>query len=846
MANLTQQAFANPTTSYFVRTTDASNVASNWANFPATSAVNVSFFPIQNVSGIYFGSNILNGDNQHLFYNGQTLVNASDLQNITDWALYPAIANIDANNNNISNVNSIELNTETITATPTAVLTNGLDQTRNWALFSATQSVNLSGNSITNLTNINSISYIPTQQWASTPATQSVNLSGNSITNLTNINSISYIPTQQWASTPATQSINLSGNSISNLTNINSISYIPTQQWASTPATQSVNLSGNSISNLTNINNVSYVPTQQWSSTPATQSLDLSQNSISNAQNITGSVLGGLVLSNVAQIKPRPAGMTIGTTPQSWTTDELNTRRIFAGDPAIGNGYIELNGNLQALSTIGGHTIGNVPVAGVYTNRMDFYTLGGISMFSPLFITMNAAAALNITGAGALAIAGNVITLDHDPATSVRIKGTASAQGKLTFPNGGNIEGVNNYDGFSATLNSIQNRLPSTTLEMTANTFNIHGTQILLPPSYSNAQINLQGSLTATQLITASSATITNEINVSGVPVYQTITTRTQNVIYVAKSGNDANPGSILLPKQTIQSAITLAESLNPTATTQIVIEVAPGQYAENLTFTKGYVALRGYSTFSDMNEIIEITGTITINITTGADDLFNRQVIIQGMSITGSITDTSTIKHSLALTSCRLYGTNRLFYQNSSVDNRTYLDDLTISQQTLTANTDPLIQINIGTLYIERMNASILNNCSVLSINGTAIVGRMFNTTLESTTTSTTAAPVMVITSTTLSPHSIGTTSFTYTSLANKTGSATSCGILFNTTANANASVQYCSFVLAGTADPANHAIAKQAGSTGTPTLGFFSCACFYASKIQAGITKVAGTALN
>ena len=740
MATLTQQSFANPTTSYFVKTQDASNVASNWANFPAISAVNVSFFPIQNVSGIYFGANVLNGDNQHLFYNGQTIVNASDLQNITDWALYPAIANINADNNSITNLQSVILNTETITATPNAVLTNGLDQTRNWALFGATQSVNLSSNSISNLTNINNTSYIPTQQWASTPATQSINLSGNSI---------------------------------------------------------------------------------------------------DNAQNITGSILGGLVLSNVAQIKPRPAGMTIGTTPQSWTTDELNTRRIFAGDPAIGNGYIELNGNLQALSTIGGHTIGNVPVAGVYTNRMDFYTLGGISMFSPLFITMNAAAALNITGAGALAIAGNVITLDHDPTTSVRIKGTASAQGKLTFPNGGNIEGVNNYDGFSATLNSLQNRLPSTTLGLTANTFDVKGVASILPPGYSNTAFNIAGTLSTTQ-----------EATISGIPVYQTLSslsstlsTRTQNVIYVAKNGNDLYPGSIIYPKQTIQSAITLAESLNPTATSQILIEVAPGQYAENLTFTKGYVALRGYSTFSDMNETIEITGTITINITTGADDLFNRQVIIQGMSITGSVSDTSTIKHSVAITSCRIYGTNRLFYQNSSVDNRTYLDDLTISQQTLTANTDPLIQINTGTCYIERMNASTLNNCSVLSINGTSIVGRLYNTTLESTTTSTTASPIMVITSTALSPHSIGTTAFTYTSLANKTGSATSCGILFNTTANANASVQYCSFVLSGTADPANHAVGKQ--NTGTPTLGFFSCACFYSFRIQAGITKVAGTAL-
>jgi hypothetical protein len=56
---------------------------------------------------------------------------------------------------------------------------------------------------------------------------------------------------------------------------------------------------------------------------------------------------------------------------------------------------------------------------------------------------------------------------------------------------------------------------------------------------------------------------------------------------------------------------------------------------------------------------------------------------------------------------------------------------------------------------------------------------------------------------------------------------------------------LQFCSFFLLGTADPANHAVGDS--GAGVPTLVFFQNSCIVgASKIQAGITKVSATALN
>lgn len=846
MATLTQQSFANPTTSYFLTKGDIPSIASQWSSYPATQDVNIASNSIENVSSINFTGtqpSSLYADGTHLFYNNQIIVNASDLQEIGDWALYPAIADIDANNNDITSVNSIELNTETITATPNAVLVNGNDQTANWALFPATQSVDFNGGNISNVFQTETATFILSNQIIqATPSAIIVN---------------GIDQTSNWAYFTANNPINAGNNPISNITDLTA----QTISASNIIATNTISASNIIASNLSTttfittnvststINGQTQFGADQWSSFRATQNVNISAHNLDNVFTINMQGPPGFqggTICNVAGIRPQTAGMSIGSSPVSYVNDSLITRQIFCGDPVASTGALVLNGPLTALNSLTGHTIGNLPVAGIYTNRIDLLPLGGIDMFSPLFITLNAAAAFNITGGGAVAIAGNVITCDHDPTTQgLRVKGTGGAGGKITFPNGGDIVGANNIDSFSATLQLLTNRPSSSSIGIQTNTLNINGTPILVPPSFSNTQLNLQGSLTATQLITASSCIVSNEITASNIPIASTISTRTTNVFYVAKNGNDANPGSILLPKLTIQNAITSAEALNPGATSQIVIEVAPGQYTENLTFSRGYTTVKSYSTFSDMNEVVELTGNITVNITTGAPDLFNRQVILQGFSITGSITDTSTIQHSLAITSCRFFGDNRLVYQNSTTDNRTYLDDLTIAQNNTTANTDPLIQINTGTIYVERMNATAKNNCSVIAINGTAIIGRMFNTTLESTTSSATAAPILSITSTSLSPHNIGTTSFVYTSPTNKTGSATSCGILFNTTANAQMTLQFCSFLLLGTSDPVNHAVGD--AGAGNPGLGFFQNACFAgATKIQAGISKFPGTALS
>ena len=57
---------------------------------------------------IHLSSNtILTGANASLYINGILVTDASNASNVSQWADFPAIANIDANNNNIVKLNSL-------------------------------------------------------------------------------------------------------------------------------------------------------------------------------------------------------------------------------------------------------------------------------------------------------------------------------------------------------------------------------------------------------------------------------------------------------------------------------------------------------------------------------------------------------------------------------------------------------------------------------------------------------------------------------------------------------------------------------------------------------------------
>jgi hypothetical protein len=123
---------------------------SRWASYPAIEDVEMETSSIKNVSSIYFQSQIQNvltvNETGHLTYNGDILAVGSVTP--ATWANYEAVANINADNKNMINTNSILFksdvtnaltvnNTNQLTYNGQVVQTGGNLDLSQWATFPA-------------------------------------------------------------------------------------------------------------------------------------------------------------------------------------------------------------------------------------------------------------------------------------------------------------------------------------------------------------------------------------------------------------------------------------------------------------------------------------------------------------------------------------------------------------------------------------------------------------------------------------------------------------------------------------------------------------------------------------
>jgi len=322
------------------------------------------------------------------------------------------------------------------------------------------------------------------------------------------------------------------------------------------------------------------------------------------------------------------------------------------------------------------------------------------------------------------------------------------------------------------------------------------------------------------------------------------LTFRDSTEFYVSTQGNDANNGSILSPKLTIQAAITAAELISSAALI-CVINVASGHYTENLTFNKGYVVLNGSLQAQTGNEVCEITGSISIACV-GANDVFNRQVTFQGFNITcgagQAITDTSTSSHTVAFQDCKCFVVNQFFVSTSTAaDMRLYITNVEIGQSS-SVSVLPVIVTNIGLAEFERLDLTVDGNAIGVSIGGTSVLSRCSLSTLENTNIAATLLPLLSITSSTTATHSLGNVSLVFTSSVAKT---VTNAINIASSINSVIAMFNCLFTLAGTASSTNNCIGYN--GVGTPSiLGVNNTALNVnailpqTTSVQSGITQI------
>jgi hypothetical protein len=332
---------------------------------------------------------------------------------------------------------------------------------------------------------------------------------------------------------------------------------------------------------------------------------------------------------------------------------------------------------------------------------------------------------------------------------------------------------------------------------------------------------------------------------------YNQLTFRDSTEFYVSAQGSDiSGNGSILAPYLTIQKAITEAELIS-SITSICNINVASGNYTENLTFNKGYVTLSGTLQSQTGNEVCEITGSITINCA-GANDVFNRQVAFQGFNITlgstQSITDTSTASHTVSFQDCKCFPNSVFFVSSSSApDMRLFITNVEVNQSNA-AFTGSCITTNVGLVELERVDLNMSGNAIGITIGGTSVLNRCSLSTLDNSNTAAILKPLLQINSTTTSTHTLGNVAFTFSSVVAKTNSD---AIFINSGINTAIIMLNNVFTLGGTASSTNFCVGYS--GVGSPTIAGVNNTSLSVNvllpqtvSVETGITQIAYIDIN
>ena len=418
-------------TSYFLTDAQVNADVARWAVYPAVTNVDVGGYDIVNVSTItatnlvsdnidtkqistslgvsggfvntskvqlqrigtdpgqiqmYDNNNvphILESVNSNLYFDNQLLAKAGDIQDIADWALYPASADVDLVGQKLKGASEVQLGTLVLTDNGGILDVNGQPVSSNWSSYAATQNVDLASNDITNVGKINGSAYVATKDWSTQVAVGNVDLANNNIVNVTDINGSPYPPTiPNWSTIPASQDVDIANFNIINVVDINGSPYPPVvPNWSTIPASQDVDLANFDILNVTNINGAPYPPAgaSQWSTFPAVSDVSIPDHNLTLTSAVpnpnpglpykTCTIKGNLTIGDVAQGGVRP---DFNSSVGSFNIGSLASPASSVNVTSIGN--VSITGG-AGVSISGG---GGVSISGV--GGVSVLGLGNLSL----------------------------------------------------------------------------------------------------------------------------------------------------------------------------------------------------------------------------------------------------------------------------------------------------------------------------------------------------------------------------------------------------------------------------------------------------------------------------------
>jgi hypothetical protein len=312
------------------------------------------------------------------------------------------------------------------------------------------------------------------------------------------------------------------------------------------------------------------------------------------------------------------------------------------------------------------------------------------------------------------------------------------------------------------------------------------------------------------------------------------------NELYVSTNGSDAGLGGPLDPLLTIQEAIDRAEAITP-KTGVMNVYIADGDYsAGSIVFSGaggGYIQLNGAAP-SQNNSFGVVIGPVLIDLDAGPSDLINRQVILNGLQINGTIRNTSTQAHTVIIQNCRFYpsaDTNGISIDdlNTATENRVLIDNCEYTNDS--PSVTPLSCFSFtgaSTVSFQKCDIQSVNDQPIITLAGTSHLQRLENCYLEHQFVNPTS-PILLLSSTSTNFHSIGLNIFAF-----KDSTSTSTAAIL-ITGGGTVSLISNVFDLTGT-DPVAGNVVQFSGSAPTLLYAGNSSPPIYASGLQSGITLV------
>ncbi len=437
MSNLANNSQANPGNSFYAL---ASESGSLWYNFPSETG--------QVLLNDASGTQVLKSVGADLFFNDELLAKAGDIQDIADWALYPALADVNMDGQNLLDVSSAVIN-NTIT-------TNVLDAT-----------------SITNQSNI----VTATLQIAGEPVPSLGQITAKSIatSGALTAGSVSTTGSIGGGSISTTGGLDMSNTAISRAStvNISNSGFAPYGALTS-PDGSLLTWNGQTITTGAGGN------ASQWANYPAVTSINANSNDINNAGTVnSGNVIIGGGTSGLLQTSrittlsgPGAPGLQVTAYPGLSVTADAGNITTTAG-AVSGTGNISTTAKGVITDTAYGevHTI---------TNNFEVTCDGGLNPITTPNVNLTAkngnGGQINITAdPGSIAAFGGKINITAnggtilipqpppDPPTSVTVGGDVNifantgSGGLYTLTSSVNIAaaGVNSYAGAIPPVGSL-------------------------------------------------------------------------------------------------------------------------------------------------------------------------------------------------------------------------------------------------------------------------------------------------------------------------------------------------------------------------------------------------------